>query len=494
MSLRVRLLVAVGAVALLALVAADLATYSVLKTSLYGQDSRSLSSAQSTLQAKLDNGEALSLATVARDAPGMFVELRAPNGAVLAAIDAYQRGGQPLIPALPSDIEALQPPLEGSPFQGSTASSAYFTVGSAQPGGPPFRVAVAVLLGGDQLILALPLSQTLATLHRLVITELAVTALAVLAAIILGWWLVRLGLRPLKDIEQTAMGIADGQLDLRVPPASPGTEVGKLASAFNTMLARIQDAFSQRDATETELRSSKERLRRFVADASHELRTPLSAVAAYAELFERGASSRPEDLERVMSGIRSETARMAGLVEDLLLLARLDEKRPLNCASVELVDVALEAIQAARTVGPQWPLTLKASESVEVLGDAGRLRQVVDNLLGNVRVHTPAGTAAEVLIASDGNQAILSVTDHGPGLHGENIEQVFQRFYRADPSRSRGDGGAGLGLSIVQAIVEAHGGQVRASQTPGGGATFTVTLPLNDRSSQEGRCRNAEQL
>jgi two-component system OmpR family sensor kinase len=245
------------------------------------------------------------------------------------------------------------------------------------------------------------------------------------------------------------------------------------------MLERIQDAFRQRDRTEAELRRSEERLRRFVADASHELRTPLAAVSAYAELFERGARTQPEDLARVMAGVRSEAARMGLLVEDLLLLARLDEGRPLERQPVELVRVAAEAVDAARMVDASWPAQLVASEPVEVVGDAARLRQVVDNLLANVRAHTPPGTRTTVRVAREGPQAVVDVSDDGPGLNAEQAERAFERFYRAEVSRSRQHGGAGLGLSIVAAIVAAHGGTVGVSDTEGGGATFTVRLPAD---------------
>jgi two-component system OmpR family sensor kinase len=245
------------------------------------------------------------------------------------------------------------------------------------------------------------------------------------------------------------------------------------------MLERIQDAFKQRDKTEAELRRSEERLRRFVADASHELRTPLAAVSAYAELFERGARAQPDDLARVMAGVRSETARMGLLVEDLLLLARLDEGRPLERQPVELVRVAAEAVDAARTVDASWPAQVVASQPVEVIGDTSRLRQVIDNLLANVRAHTPSGTRSTVRVAKEGSEAIVEVSDDGPGLSAEQAEKAFERFYRAEVSRSRQHGGTGLGLSIVAAIVGAHGGTVSVSDTDGGGATFTIRLPAD---------------
>jgi len=219
-------------------------------------------------------------------------------------------------------------------------------------------------------------------------------------------------------------------------------------------------------------------MRQFVADASHELRTPLAAVSAYAELFEQGAAARADDLERVMHGIRGETARMGHLVEDLLLLARLDEGRPLEREDVELVGVTAEAVQTAATVGPQWPVRLVATQPVEIIGDRMRIRQVLDNLLANVRTHCPEGTPSVVTVDRDGLDAVISVQDEGPGMSPEEAARVFERFFRADASRSRRFGGAGLGLSIVASITKAHGGTVAAASGPEGGTVFTVRLPL----------------
>ncbi len=220
-------------------------------------------------------------------------------------------------------------------------------------------------------------------------------------------------------------------------------------------------------------------MRQFVADASHELRTPLTAVSAYAELFEQGASTRVEDLDRVMQGIRSETARMGHLVEDLLLLARLDEGRPLEREEVELVGVTAEAVQTATTVGPQWPVRLVARQPVEIVGDRMRIRQVLDNLLANVRTHCPEGTSTVVTVEREDHDAVISVRDDGPGLSAEDAARVFERFFRADASRSRRFGGAGLGLSIVASIAKAHGGTVMAAPAPDRGTLFTVRLPLS---------------
>ena len=473
MSLRARLLIAVGAVALVALIAADVATYSSFRSFLLNQVDASLETAHPPLEQALNSGQTLDVGTVARLAPGMFVEVRGPGSQNLGDVPAFVRGGQQLSPALPAHINVGQP--SGGPGEPAT----YLTVGSAGQGGPQFRVRASALVGGDQLILAAPLTDTAGSLHRLLLIELAVTGGALAAAAALGWWVVRVGLRPLEQVERTADAIAEGDLTRRVPEARPTTEVGRLARALNAMLERIQDAFKQRDRTEAELRRSEERLRRFVADVSHELRTPLTAVSAYAELFDRGARAQPEDLARVMTGIRAETARMDLLVEDLLLLARLDEGRPLERRPVELVRVAAEAVDAAQTVDSSWPAQVVASEPVDIVGDSARLRQVIDNLLANVRAHTPAGTRTTVRVAREASDAVVEVCDDGPGLSAEQAEKAFERFYRAEVSRSRQYGGAGLGLSIVAAIVAAHGGSVGVSETEGGGATFTIRLPAD---------------
>jgi len=278
-------------------------------------------------------------------------------------------------------------------------------------------------------------------------------------------------------METAAESIAEGNLTERVPGENDRTEVGRLARTLNVMLTRIESAFRARVASEERLRESDARLRRFVGDASHELRTPIAAISAYAELFGRGASEQKEDLERLMVGIQSETGRMEHLVADLLLLARLDEGRPMEMHQVDLVALCAEAVQTSTTVGPGWPVTFTAPRPIEVVGDATSLRQVIDNLLGNVRSHTPEGTATRVSVAPDGTGAVVVVADDGPGMSPEQVAHVFERFYRSDPSRSRLHGGAGLGLSIVSAIVAAHGGTVTAESASGNGTIFTVRLP-----------------
>jgi two-component system OmpR family sensor kinase len=281
---------------------------------------------------------------------------------------------------------------------------------------------------------------------------------------------VRLSLRPLDAIGATAAAIAGGELSRRIELADGRTEVGRLGLALNAMLAQIETAFKAREASER-------KLRRFVADASHELRTPLTAVRAYAELFTRGAASRPDDLERSMTGITRESERMSLLVEDLLLLARLDEGRPLVQEPVALNEVVREAVETARMVDPDRPLDAEV-ESVDVVGDRERLRQIVDNLLANVRSHTPSATPVHVRLSRAGSSARVTVADEGPGMTGEQAAHAFERFYRADESRARASGGVGLGLSIVAAVAEAHGGAVSVESTPGEGSSFHIDIPL----------------
>jgi two-component system OmpR family sensor kinase len=314
-----------------------------------------------------------------------------------------------------------------------------------------------------------------ATLHDLLWIEVAVSGAVLLAAAGLGLWLVRLGLRPLEDIETTAEAIAAGDLARRVPEAPAGTEVGRLSRSLNAMLTQIEQAFDERQASE-------DRLRRFVADASHELRTPLTSIRGYSELFRRGADHRPEDLATVMRRIEEEAARMGILVDDLLLLARLDQGRPLARTPLDLTRLATDAIESAEVIDGGHPLVLQADGPVTVVGDPLRVRQVLDNLLANVRTHTPPGTAATVRVEAANGTAVLEVSDRGPGLDGEQAARVFERFYRADPSRTRERGGSGLGLAIVDSIAKGLGGRAAVRTAPGEGATFRVELPLDGRS------------
>ncbi len=492
MSLRLRLLVAVGLIAVVALVVADFATYSALRSSLYQQVDQSLDQSfpgvHHAVDVWIENG-AVNCSTpfgFPGGGPGggpanalgyNYFALTDQGGQVVQGLEcpAYV-GNQPYRPQLPN-------PIGGFSSQPDGTQSAYFTTGSIAAGGPSFRVrAEKVQVVGsptvDVLVEAQPLVNQNSTLHTLFLTELAVTAAALVLALLGGWWLVRLGLRPLADVERTADSIAAGDLDQRVPGAEEATEVGRLARALNVMLERIQAAFSARLASESRLRENEQHLRQFVADASHELRTPIAAVSAYAELFERGGAEHADDLPRIAAGIRTETARMDRLVSDLLTLARLDEGLPMEMAPVELVSLVSEAVRTATAVGPEWPVRFWASRPIEVVGDKDRLRQVMDNLLANVRAHTPSGTSTSVRVEEVDGEAEIEVRDSGPGMPADQARRIFERFYRADPARARTRGGSGLGLSIVAAIVEAHAGTVSATSAPGAGMVITVRLPL----------------
>jgi signal transduction histidine kinase len=462
LSLRTRLVLGLLVLATAGLVAADIATYKSQESFLFQQtDSTLQNEHQFADQGPGPGGQSRPLP------PGVYVEIRSLSTGQVVFHDQGTFPGSKAAspPRLPGTIR-LQPPAQNEPD-----AVTYFTA-SARSGSDRYRVRASIEVGdpGQLVIVATSLHDVDASLHRLFLIELFVT-LAVLAALIaLGLWVVRISLRPLVAIERTAAAIGAGDMSRRVARAEPNTEIGRLGLALNAMLGQIERAFKARQASE-------DKLRRFVADASHELRTPRAAVRAYAELFRRGAATRPDDLERAMSGISRESERMSLLVEDLLLLARLDEGRPLEREPVDLKDVVGEAVETARTVEPSRPISLDAATAV-VLGDRDRLRQVVDNLLSNVRAHTPAGTPVQVRVLRNGGDAVVEVEDSGPGLGAGEAEQVFERFHRGDPSRSRSSGGVGLGLSIVAAVAEAHGGSASASSAPGEGSTFRITLPL----------------
>ena len=363
-----------------------------------------------------------------------------------------------------------------------TRRSGFETIGI---GGEPYRLYVSRVVFSPRsasvgptdgfLAVALPLGDVNATLNRLLMIEILVGVVALGVAATAGWALVRVGLQPLTDIERTAERIAEGDLSHRVPDGDPATEVGRLGHSLNVMLGQIEESFAEREASER-------RLRQFVADASHELQTPLTSVRGYAELFRRGAADRPEDLRTAMRRIEAEAERMGVLVDDLLLLARLDQGRELEHRPVDLVQVVRDQAGDLRVVAPDHPVTVIAPVPVEVMGDEVRLRQVVTNLLSNARMHTPDGTRIEVTVTRDDGEAVITIADDGPGIPEENRERLFERFFRADPSRARKSGGSGLGLSIVAAIAESHGGSVSVSSPGGGGTVFTVRLPVAGRA------------
>jgi two-component system, OmpR family, sensor kinase len=309
---------------------------------------------------------------------------------------------------------------------------------------------------------------TIATLTKTVlITGFVVGALGILIA----WFITRRGLRVVDHMVADAETVAAGNLSHRLTAADPRTEMGRLSLALNRMVSRLTDAITQRDR-------QHERLRQFVADAGHELRTPLTAIGGYVQLYESGATPQGEKLDRAMSRIGSENARLAKLVDDLMVLSRLDEEVGGDRELVELTQLAQDAVDDAEVADTTHPIGLSARRPLTVVANEGQLRQVLVNLLTNARVHTPRGTAIDVSVAENAGWAVLRVADHGPGIPAEHRQKVFDRFYRADPSRSRATGGSGLGLSIVSSIVAAHGGEIRLESEPGEGTAVEVRLPL----------------
>ncbi|HLM17526.1 MAG TPA: HAMP domain-containing sensor histidine kinase [Acidimicrobiia bacterium] len=343
-----------------------------------------------------------------------------------------------------------------------------FTV-SSSTGSGRYRV-MALRARGAIDVVGLSLHDVDATMRKLRWVLLAAIAIVIGILGVVVFWVLRLGVRPLKRMTKTAGAIAAGDLSERVPAEADGTEARELGDALNAMLTTIEGAFAERAASEA-------RLRRFVADASHELRTPVTTIRGCAELYRHGGLAEPAELDQAMRRRESESVRMASLVDDLLLLARLDEGRPLARESVDLGVLGVDAAADARAVAPDRVITAEVAEGVTAEGDEDRLRQVVGNLVANALVHTPAGTPVSLHVHNGGALAVVEVHDRGPGMTADVAERAFERFSRADASRSRHAGGSGLGLAIVRAIVVAHGGQVVLQSAPGAGTTVRVELP-----------------
>ncbi len=335
-----------------------------------------------------------------------------------------------------------------------------------------WRVRAATPSAGDQtIVFAVSLAEADATVARLTRLSLVVSLLVLVGTAAAAWVIARLGMRPLEKVEDTFEQIADGDLTQRVPDHPPRTEVGRLSRALNGMLGQIEQAFNARAESEA-------RLRRFISDASHELRTPIAAVRGHAEMWRNGVT---DDLDTVMGRIEAESTRMGDLVDDMLLLARLDQARPLDRAPVDLLSLATDALIDARALQPDRPITLVAapgSDPAVVIGDEARLRQILANLVTNALTHTPTDASVEIRLDTTSDQVSLSVTDTGPGIAPEVVDKIFDRFYRADAGRTRAHGGSGLGLAIVRSLTEAHHGQVTCTSEPGVRTTFAVTLPL----------------
>ena len=381
------------------------------------------------------------------------------------SVQAYNTDAAPNISAVTADDGTQLPPRA-------------VTVGSIGDG-PSWRAVVRVEPDGDIRVIAAPLNDLNHTVGRLVALELVIGVVVLLLLAGAGYLVIRSSLRPLVDVEHTAVAIAGGDLSRRVPDLDPRTEVGRLTRALNAMLGQIEHAFARQRESEQNARASEERMRRFVADASHELRTPLTSIRGFAELYRQGAVREPREVSRLLRRVEDEATRMGLLVDDLLLLARLDQERPLTFAPVDLLTIVGDVVHDARAVAPDRTIELDLSgQPPIVLGDEPRLHQVVANLVMNAVRHTPSDTPIQVGLATRDGRATIAVVDHGPGLSAQARERVFERFYRVDSSRTRDAGGSGLGLSIVAALVAAHGGNVTVEETAGGGATFLVALPL----------------
>ncbi len=384
------------------------------------------------------------------DADGTFEYQMLPNlteGATVPGLD----------PARAQAAAAADDP----PFTvaGSGDAPAYRFLARSEPG------------TGDTLVVGLSLADVEAAGERLAVVEVVAGGVMLGVLALVTVWVVRLGVRPIKRMTATATAIAGGDLSHRAEPSHPGTEAADLADALNTMLGRIETAFEERAASEA-------RLRRFVADASHELRTPVTAIRGYADLYRHGGLRQPGELDPAMRRVEQEAVRMGRLVDDLALLARLDQGRPLDAAPVDLALLAADAARDAGAMAPERAVTLDAAEPVLVTGDDHRLRQVVGNLVANALVHTPPDAAVRISAARQNGHGRLEVADDGPGMAPQVAGQAFERFWRADPARARSRGGSGLGLAIAKAIVEAHHGSVALRTAPGRGTTVTVDLPL----------------
>ncbi len=351
------------------------------------------------------------------------------------------------------------------------------TAGSEGGSGVQWRAVTVRGPGGELTTVAMDLNEVESTMRALIWSQAGIGAAVLLVLGVVGYAVVHRSLRPLAEVEQTAAAIAGGELDRRVPQRDPRTEVGRLSLALNGMLAQIQRAMASSEQSAEMARESEERMRRFIGDASHDLRTPLTTIRGYAELYRQGAT---RDTDMLMGRIESEAGRMGLLVEDLLLLARLDEQRPLDHGRVDLLSLATDAVHDAQTVAPARCIRMEVFDGPgipEVLGDEARLRQVFSNLMSNALQHTPADAGITVRVGTEDDDAVLEVCDQGPGMEPGDAQRVFERFYRADTSRTRASGGFGLGLSIVDSLVSAHGGTVSVQTAPGRGSRFRVRLP-----------------
>ncbi len=571
--LRVKMVTAVLALTAVALAAISIAGISVLKNYLLNQTDSSL---ENTYAHQAQNAVGQYLSGASPNTSYLAYVIWIPSGGKPVTVLEQVQGGFHSSTGFPASQQQLPPPQIPDSAAWLVANNNHEVTVPGQSGGYRWRVLVQDVsfptnngFASGSVIVALNVTSVYNAIGQLTYLDVIVSALLLLVILIVGIAVVRASLRPLTDIEKTAGAIAAGDLTRRVPDLDPRTEVGRLAQSLNAMLSQIEVAFDARAESEFAARRSEERMRQFVADASHELRTPLTAIRGFAEYYrqrggaaeipgvagslppgsdageaeagagavasprhgsnaeptERAASGPlpPGDLNRIMQRVEQESSRMGGLVEDMLLLARLDQQRPLELGTVDMLTLAGDAVHDARVVAPDRSinLTVGSGAALLVLGDEARLRQVIGNLINNAISHTPEGSAIEVRVrlgsmdewrsaaaaarraaADHAGQAafavagpspqpfpavVFEIADQGHGLTQSQAEHVFERFYRADQARTRqSSGGAGLGLAIVAALVAAHGGNVWVESPPGGGAIFRIAIPLAPEARNSG--------
>jgi two-component system OmpR family sensor kinase len=469
MRLHRRLTLTMAVLLVIGLAVTDVVTYTSLRSFLFGKLDDQLATSQRLTVHYLDFAARRHIYPEperVNDRVGeqVYVILLSHTGRTLLRRPSGSPGRPNPRPVVPRSLR-LSPPgtTQSGPFRPNPDAITLTSIT-----GTGYRAQAATVPQGT-VITAIPLTQTNDTMSSLVRIEAGVSVAVLVALCALALWTVRRGLRPLDAMAETANAIASGDLSRRVEPSDEESEVGRLGGALNVMLSQIEGAFAETSA-------SAARLRQFVADASHELRTPLTSIRGYAELLRKGVFPDEEERIRALRRVETEAARMSGLVDDLLLLARLDQGRPLERSPVDLRRICRDAVDDARLADPDRPIELVAPAPVSVAGDRDRIAQVAHNLVRNAVVHTPAGTQVRVEVAAEGAMGTVRVSDNGPGLTAVRLSLVFDRFYQADPSRT--GAGTGLGLSIVRAIAEALGGRAWAEPGPGRGTVFCVALPL----------------
>ena len=468
-SLRNRLILAAMVLAAVAISASDFAANAALRSYLISQVDKELIEISTSSLTRLDRA-GIESENSEEDNDSPFTEFRplrgVPTSASVSLLDVDGR----LIGRIGGDLSQKQIAVFGMSIAEAKAKGvAPFTI-DGQGDEPDVRAVVQLLPTGlGTVVVANSLAEVDRTLQRLGFFFLILGLLALTAVGLVSRWIIAISLKPLEQVEETAEAIAGGDLSARLPAAKPDTEVGRLTTALNTMLGRIEESFEARV-------NSESKLRRFVADASHELRTPLTAIRGFAELHRQGAVVGEENTKELVGRIEKESIRMSTLVEDLLLLARLDQSREMVQEPVDLNALLTEAVASAKAAGPNHLIELSLpSAEVFILGDSQRVHQVVANLLANARTHTPDNSQIKVALEQGVAETVISVSDNGPGLSEDDQERIFERFFRADPSRARTSGeGSGLGLSIVDAVMQAHGGYVSVQSKLGAGATFKL--------------------